>query len=337
MFKKIAQKLAGKAKVVSQANAAGHFGVRLALIQLTHLLPAFERLFPNAFRRAKHKAILDYLRKHYSHVIEKHRNTMGENPLLTPDCPIFVCWFQGEEAMPPVVKACYASIKQFAQSHPVVLITSENLAEYVQIPEHIIRKLAGGKITLTHFSDIIRAALLSKYNAIWLDATIYLTAPLDWPLTPIHSIKGHAAASSSIAVTRWSPLCRTLPVYARWAGYCFGGGQKLFSFMLDAFCEYWQQEDTLIDYFLIDYFIELAYEKFPETKRLLDEIPINNADAEYFYNRFTDPFDKSALAKILAHCSIFKLNWKFKQRGINTDDLGENTIYRKIIDGTFLS
>lgn len=166
---------------------------------------------------------MDYLCKNYAYVIEKYKNVKIETVPLKDDCPIFVCWLQGEEAMPPVVKACYASIKRFAQNHPVVLITSENLSQWVAIPEHILRKVSEGKITPTHFSDIIRVNLLAKYNAIWLDASIYLTAPLNWPLTALHTLKWKSKTDGALSFSGYSPVCKGQPGCTRWVVGCLGG------------------------------------------------------------------------------------------------------------------
>ena len=214
MFKKIFAKIRKKAKIASDA---AHFSWKLALF---NLLPG--RLC-RVLIGTKHKIIMDYLCKNYSYVIEKYKNIKIESVPLKDDCPIFVCWLQGEEAMPPVVKACFASIKRFAQNHPVVLITSENFSQYVTIPDHILRKVSEGKITLTHFSDIIRVNLLAKYNAIWLDATIYLTAPLNWPLTAFHTLKEHKITGPFVSCSKYSSLCKKSPIYIRWTTFCIAG------------------------------------------------------------------------------------------------------------------
>lgn len=50
--------------------------------------------------------------------------------------------------------------------------------EYVEFPQWLIDKVEDGRVTLTTFSDVIRAALLYKYGGIWLDSTILLTEAL---------------------------------------------------------------------------------------------------------------------------------------------------------------
>ena len=79
--------------------------------------------------------------------------------------------------MPPVVRSCYKSVLKNAEKHPVILITENNITEYVDIPQYIYEKIREKKMTLTHFSDILRENLLYKHGGIWMDATIYMTAP----------------------------------------------------------------------------------------------------------------------------------------------------------------
>ena len=43
--------------------------------------------------------------------------------------------------MPPVVRSCYKSVLKNAEKHPVILITENNITEYVDIPQYIYEKI----------------------------------------------------------------------------------------------------------------------------------------------------------------------------------------------------
>lgn len=103
-----------------------------------------------------------------------------------------VCWFQGESEMPPLVKGCFVSIKSHVSKHPVILITKENYAKYISIQDYIIKKLRDGKISYTHFSDIIRNYLLADHGGVLLDATILLTDELRSEHLPFFTLKMNA-------------------------------------------------------------------------------------------------------------------------------------------------
>lgn len=97
----------------------------------------------------------------------------------TNNGPIWVFWWQGLESAPARVKACVDSIKRNAASRDVIVITKDNVREYTDLPDYAFRKLAEGKITLTHFSDILRFNLLKLHGGLWMDATLYAVRPLD--------------------------------------------------------------------------------------------------------------------------------------------------------------
>ena len=57
------------------------------------------------------------------------------------------------------------------------------------------------------------------------------------------------------------------------------GGWKnslLFKFVRDSFEFYWKDNEYAIDYFLIDYFIELAYRNLETARMDIDSLELNN-------------------------------------------------------------
>lgn len=93
--------------------------------------------------------------------------------VLKEDTNIWVCWLQGLETAPEIVKCCVASITANVKG-AIHIITYDNYEEYVRISRHIVEKHRLGIISKTHFSDILRLALLYEYGGIWMDATIFM-------------------------------------------------------------------------------------------------------------------------------------------------------------------
>ncbi len=251
----------------------------------------------------KHKAILSYLEDNYSDIINKYRIIGSRTEHLTDDCPIWICWFQGEEQMPLLVKKCLETVRKNKERHTVNVITFDNYKKYVSIPQFIIDKVRRNEISLTHFSDIIRNNLLADHGGIWLDATIYLTCKLKgWDL-PFYTIKQNRP-DDHIYVSGY-----------KWTGFCMGGvkGNPLNSFVKDFFNEYHKREKCLIDYFLIDYVIALGYKNILAIKELIDVVPYSNPDLYYIQKNMTKPVDKNKLKQVFESTSIFKLTYKFKQ------------------------
>lgn len=280
------------------------FGFKIAFFRV------IVRLF-NCCKKAKHKAIMEYLKKHYCFIINEYKQKEQISEFLLPDCPIWICWFQGEKQMPPIVKGCYNSVKKNAGSHPIILITFENYKEYVSIPEYIIRKLENKDISLAQFSDIIRNNLLADHGGIWLDATIFLTDKLKGWNKTFYSIKQNRHDNNEF-----------VSAY-RWTGFCMGGIKNniLNSFVKDFFNAYHLKERFLIDYLLIDYIIALGYEEIPLIREMIDSVPFSNPNLYYMQQKMALPIDEKELLEVCHETYIFKLSWK---KVIPSD---KNTLY----------
>ena len=48
---------------------------------------------------------------------------------------VWICWFQGIDNAPELVRKCYESIEKNLIGKEIVLITSENMNDYVQFPD----------------------------------------------------------------------------------------------------------------------------------------------------------------------------------------------------------
>lgn len=267
------------------------------------LLVAFKIILIPYFLRninLKHIAIIDYLKKQYLDIINNYKQIEQSDEKLSDDCPIWVCWFQGENQMPPLVKSCYNSILKYANTHPVKLITLENYNQYVSIPQYILDKQKTGKISYAHFSDIIRVNLLADYGGIWLDATIFLTNKIKhWDLS-FYSIKQNISNDFQYVS------------YYRWTGFCMGSVKKnpLVLFARDILYQYHKYKNELIDYFLLDYIIALGYNEIPSIKTMIDNVPYSNPNLYYIQTNISKPVNINEFNHICQGTTIFKLNYK---------------------------
>ena len=85
----------------------------------------------------QHKIMYDYIDRN----LKQHRmmDYTGCRAVKNDidDQNIWVCWLQGESAMPKVVRICYNNLKKNANGHKVILITWNNLNDYLSlIPQH---------------------------------------------------------------------------------------------------------------------------------------------------------------------------------------------------------
>lgn len=254
----------------------------------------------------KHKAIKKCICKKFNYIINryKHGNQEGDVCLTDEDrkrLPIWILWYQGIENAPAIVRKCIASIQENSQNHEVIIITQNNYGKYLDLPEHIIRKVKEGKITLTHLSDIIRVSLLSKYGGAWMDATIYLSSPLDIKLFQyeLYSNKRINDRNEFVGGNTWSSF------------FLIGNKENtLFSFMRDMFYEYWKNYDRLIDYYLVDYVISIAYDNILKVRNMIDKVPYNNPDIYALCTRLGEAFDLQKFIEITEKTCIHKMTWK---------------------------
>lgn len=253
----------------------------------------------------KDAIVLNYLEKHYGNTEISLRKVEK-----TDSSKIWVFWYQGEESMPPLVKATYASIKANANGHEVVLITGYNIDQFLNVPEIIKQKVAQNKITLAQYSDIIRASLLAEYGGLWIDATVLVTEPIP------ESVFNADFFTIKNLPNKKDPLFYISVAHLRWTTYVFGGKKSnpLFQFMKMVLIKYNSQESALIDYLLIDYVIELGLKHLPETKSLLDKISITNPGKEELVHRLNAKYpDKITRQLLNGKTHFFKLSYKIKE------------------------
>lgn len=305
-FRKLTDKMAFCAKVFNKL----------------HLMSLSIQLF-----KLKDKIVLDYIEAYYADFIKNYVPKSISPKKIFDISPVFVCWLQGEENAPDLVKKCIASIKKHSGKHQVVVITEQNLSEYIEIPSYIIGKVKSGQLTRTSFSDIVRSALLASYGGMWIDATFYITKdlPESYFDAPIFS-----AAKQPEPKNRRN-VCIS---HFRWTGSFIGCAKNnylLFCFLRDFFYEYETKEVIFIDYLLVDYMIFFAYSKFSGIKEDIDKIPDNNIDFGWLFHVMNKPVNiEKAHQMFNSDTFTYKLSWKMKwKRTVH----GKKSYYSAFLDG----
>ena len=266
-----------------------------------------------------HNKIKQYLLEKYSSVIQKYINKKDESSDKQPNI-IWVCWWQGIENAPYIVKLCFEKIKKFAGNRKVILITKENYKQYVDIPSYIIEKLEKGIISITHFSDVLRAHLLSDHGGIWMDATCFLTDNIFENInSKFYSVKlPHNENEICVSDGKWCIFF-----------ICSSKNNILFNFLKDFFNIYWKNEDSIIDYFLTDYIISIAYDNIIDVKKMIDEVPENNILIHRLKEILNDEFNEKEYEELLKLNKIHKLAHERKYIDKLPDD--KDTFYGHII------
>ncbi len=254
-----------------------------------------------------------YLRKLLSE-IEIKEYPEAPTPEINPT--VWFMWWQGERDMPAVTKACLERLKaNLPQSWQIVFIDRNNYKKYANIPRIIIEKVNQGNITLTHLSDMIRVNLLATHGGIWCDATILCPGKLDERIL------------SQPFITLSIPTTDRYLSKGRWSGFFMGGfkGHPLFSFINDCFNHYWEKHYKLIDYLLLDYVINLAYDSSPRIREDIDRYAVMSPELYVVQHQLNEPLTDDAVESIYGN-PFHKLTWK----GLNLNE--ENTVAKYIIN-----
>ena len=131
---------------------------------------------PNVKKRLikKHEVMLEYFEKKFADFFEEY-DYEQVLPDVDPELRgrVWVCWWQGIDNAPAIVKKCVESIQKNVHNHKVTIITEDNYKNYVEFPDWIEEKKKKGIISRTHYSDLLRLELLAKYGGIWLDSTFF--------------------------------------------------------------------------------------------------------------------------------------------------------------------
>ena len=265
--------------------------------------------------------IKNKLKKKYDYVLEKCDKDLYVNLERRRSNKVWVCWLQGMDNAPYIVKKCYKSLQENLIDKNIIVITSDNFEDYVQFPQYIIKKWKAGIITNTHFSDLLRLELLIKYGGTWIDSTVLCTGGnipkyiLDSDLFFYQILKpgrdGHAITISSWLLTACT-------------------NNKVLLITRELLYEYWRNETSLKDYFLFHIFMDIVLERYPEEYKkvikMCNSIPhILLLD---LFNEFNKEFYEELKKLTNFHKLTYKLDESLKEK--------ENTYYDVIIKKEYI-
>jgi hypothetical protein len=246
----------------------------------------------------KHKKIKNKIKVEFNHIINKNYDI--ELKVNNSKKIIWFCWLQGFENMPNTVRECYNSIRKNNSNVDLNFIDLNTFHNYINIPNHILNNYEKGLIGHAHFSDIIRTFLLADYGGMWIDSTIYNTEKIPDSFFDMHfySIKrnknGYYVSEN------------------KWSNFVLASNRVslLFPIVKQLFIEYTKKYNRFIDYFLMDYFIQVAYEAHQNIKDDIDTLHYNNPHCHDLIRVLNEEFNVKKLDKLKSKTIFFKLNWK---------------------------
>lgn len=256
-------------------------------------------------RLAVNNRIVNKLRNRYKKFIAEYKKNDSKQLQLprTRSDRVWVCWFQGIDTAPDIVKKCYKSLKDNLKNKEIILITEDNCKDWVTFPDYIQEKLDKGIITKTHMSDFLRAELLINYGGTWIDATVFCSGS-NYPDYILNSdffiyqcmkpgLDGHATRTSSWFITS----CTNHPIMMLARALMY---------------EYWKTHNNMVDYFLIHDMIELAIEAYPDEWAKV--IPFSNGIPHILLLRLFEKYDENIWKAAKEMTCFHKLTYKFTDK-----------------------
>jgi len=244
------------------------------------------------------------LKRKYFYVLDNFEKEYNQNLTSVSSNKVWVCWFQGIENAPILVKKCYESLKKNLTNREIILITAENMLDYVQFPNHIMDKWKSGAITHTHMTDLLRLELLIAYGGTWIDATVYCS----------REEKGIPAYyfDSDLFVYQCLKPGRDGHSYINSSWYINAKSNNRILMAVRSMChEYWKNNKSLKEYFLFHCFMAIVLNHFEEDWKNI--IPICNSIPHILLLRLFEPYNEKIIDATMELTPFHKLSYKFSE------------------------
>lgn len=194
----------------------------------------------------------------------------------------------------------------------IIRLCDDNLFEYIEFPNDVWEKYRTGVVGATHFTDLIRIALLTAYGGVWLDATILLTGPLEDKLSSNDWFL-YQRDSNQEDKKLWS---RTYAYYFGWhkdfkvrmlSSIIYSKcGTMVLSDLFQLMLYYWKTENSIKDYFFYQILFNQYMEKYPDRNCPI----VSDCLPNMLQNYITGSYRKYSVHEILKKVSIHKLSYK---------------------------
>lgn len=263
--------------------------------------------------------IQNKLAKKYMPVLKKFDEQYSASSLISVKSnKVWVFWMQGMDNAPALVQRCYRSLQDNLKDREIVLVTSENMNEYVQFPDYIMDKLNKGIITYTHLSDLLRVELLIRYGGTWIDSTVFCSGSnipcymLDDDFFVFQNLRpgdnGSVMNFSSWLMTSCS-------------------NNKILLAVRELLYAYWEKNCSMIDYFLIHHFVMIVAKYYRDEWKKIVQFP--NSLPHVLLLMLFEPFNQKKWDAVVAACPFHKLAYKRSKEEMDM----EGTYYKHIMNG----
>jgi mannosyltransferase OCH1-like enzyme len=248
-------------------------------------------------------------------------SAIPKKPELVGEKIFWQYWHQGiNDGMPKIVISCLNSVKKHSNGYEIIMLTDKNVNDYIDLPDFVFEKFKKGGYSFAKLSNLVRLYLLSAYGGVWLDATIYLTKPIEESLLQKDFF---AFQRSKTPPPDANIYIKYDPLYFSWSStfqvkmlnsfMIAKPNNKIIADLLTILLEYWRKEAKTRHYF----FFQICFNRMTqrdEWKNLNCEI-IGDTDCHKFQTVALDKFDYRIYKEIVAKSDIHKLTYRFDRFG----------------------
>lgn len=219
---------------------------------------------------------------------------------------IWVCWLQGYDSAPVLVKKCIDSLNKL--DGEVIVIDENNFSNYVNIPDFIFRKWKKGIISNAHFTDILRVELLIKYGGLWIDSTVYCSGNRQYEIIKKYPFFAYQLININ-------NRDRIKSIASNWLMYS-SPNSELLIILKELLYDYWKKENYAKNYFFFHvFFYAIIEENIEEWNKLLKFNNINPHVMQFLGN---STYNKDQFNEMLLCSDFHKLNWRMDCEFDNT-------------------
>ncbi len=214
---------------------------------------------------------------------------------------VWVCWFQGMEQAPEIVKICQKSLRRYLKEREIIVLTDDNISEFVEFPKDICKKYQTGRITRAHYSDLLRLEVLTRYGGTWIDATVLCTGShypqkiFDADLFFFQYIREGYIQFQGIS--NWFVSASS--------------NQKALLVLKEMLYQYHKDYNCAVAYFIFHIFFMMIAKKMPEEVKQMPRI--SNKYCFALENHLGESYDEDWMMALTTNCCFHKLNgrlWK---------------------------
>ena len=211
---------------------------------------------------------------------------------------IWICWLQGIEQSPEVVRACLNSVKKNCKGKEIIFLDENNLDNFINLPDYILTKWKQGIISNAQFSDIVRADLLTSFGGVWIDATVFLTAPIDDYINEADLFAFRTTFNDSkeapILISSWFISSKK--------------NNPIITETRRLLLEYWKEHNVLINYYLFHLFFSMVIRSFPNE---WENVPRQtNGNSHLLQFRLNEKYEENEFSNLCKLTNIHKLTYK---------------------------